>query len=129
MDISDTHAFPDTERDNLMPDVALYSKKVEMVEKRTCFPEMSTFVEFKVSTTADPFVDPPTLSSLPADFCFEREEPDMKKNRGQIASYSAAISGTQFRTHVFSVSVCDRTARFVLWDRSGALVTARFDYV
>ncbi|KAF8176473.1 hypothetical protein BJ912DRAFT_699372 [Pholiota molesta] len=127
MDIFDTHSSPDVDRDNLMPDVSLYPRKLGMKPKTTYFPEISTFVEFKASANADPFDDPPKRP--PADFSFEREEPDMQTNRGQIGSYSAAISGTQFRTHVFSVSVCGSTARFILWDRSGAVVTARFDYV
>ncbi|KAJ8703511.1 hypothetical protein PTI98_002129 [Pleurotus ostreatus] len=34
----------------------------------------------------------------------------------------------QFRSHLFSVLVCGRYARFIRWDRSCAIVTRRFDY-
>ncbi|KAF8193751.1 hypothetical protein BJ912DRAFT_230456 [Pholiota molesta] len=128
MVLVDTHARGDAHRDHLAPDVALYPDNVQTYGNITYFPAMSSFIEFKASATDDPFEDHSEPSSSPADVCFEREE-EVKHNRGQISKYSAAISGTQFRTHVFSVSVCGQFARFILWDRSGALVTAKFDYL
>ena len=34
-----------------------------------------------------------------------------------------------FRVHIFCVLVCGTYARFIRWDRDGAIVIRRFDYV
>ena len=34
----------------------------------------------------------------------------------------------QYRTHVFSVLICDNHARLIRWDRSGAIVTGQIPY-
>ncbi|KAJ8703460.1 hypothetical protein PTI98_002082 [Pleurotus ostreatus] len=48
--------------------------------------------------------------------------------RGQIASYAGVAMAMQFRSHLFSVLICGRYARFIRWDRSCAIVSRRFDY-
>ncbi|KJA18888.1 hypothetical protein HYPSUDRAFT_44722 [Hypholoma sublateritium FD-334 SS-4] len=91
---------------------------------------MSTFIEFKNKANMDPFQDPNTSTEeTPKDFQFEREDVKSREIRGQIGSYAAAIAGTQFRTRVMSVSVSGPTARFIVWDRGGALLSEQFNYV
>ncbi|KAF9476315.1 hypothetical protein BDN70DRAFT_863521 [Pholiota conissans] len=125
----DTHASPDTERDGLKPDCGVYlANDLPAANKRTDFSKLTTFVEFKGIENYDPFTDPEDLDNMPPDFSFENNGKQNTKNRGQIGAYSAAISGSQFRVHVFSVSVCGPTARFIRWDRTGAVVTRRFNY-
>ena len=44
-------------------------------------------------------------------FLFERSEQVPVENRGQIASYAATLSGSQFCVHVFSVSLRGKPAQ------------------
>jgi len=54
-----THANPDTLRDNLAPDVAVYAAdNVPYDEAKTNFSKMELFVELKFAETSDPFRDP-----------------------------------------------------------------------
>ena len=46
-----------------------------------------------------------------------------------LASYATAHLGHQFRVHNFCLLVCGEYARFIRWDRDGATVTRRFDYI
>ncbi|KAG7442422.1 uncharacterized protein BT62DRAFT_905964, partial [Guyanagaster necrorhizus] len=46
----------------------------------------------------------------------------------QIASYAGAIMMLQYRSHLFTILICGRFARFIRWDRTGAIVSRRFDY-
>ncbi|KAF8958762.1 hypothetical protein BDZ97DRAFT_1634167, partial [Flammula alnicola] len=127
----DTHSNPDTERDRLAPDIAGYRNddRPDLEQGLTDFPKMSTFVELKKLESADPFCDPEDPLFVPPGFQFERAEQAATENRGQIGSYSAALSGSQFRVQVLSVSICGPTARFIRWDRTGAIVTRSFNYL
>lgn len=90
---------------------------------------MSTFLEFKFSAADDPFCDPLSPDQRRnRNFPFERDTEKHMQNRGQIGSYSAALLGSQFRIHLFSVSICGATARFIRWDRTGAVVSRSFNY-
>jgi hypothetical protein len=74
-------------------------------------PKMSTVVELKKLENADPFCDPGDPFSVPPGFLFECSEQVPVENRGQIASYAAALSGSQFRVHLFSVSLRGKTSQ------------------
>lgn len=67
----------------------------------------------------------PSPSSL---YPFENDTEGGRKTRGQIASYAGVIMAMQFRSHLFSVLICGKYARFIRWDRSCAIVSRRFDY-
>jgi hypothetical protein len=60
------------------------------------------------------------------------EPPDIqaagRDTLGQITSYATAQFAKQFRTHIFSVLIFHEHARLIRWDRSGAIVTRRFNY-
>jgi hypothetical protein len=133
MVVCNTHSTGDGRRDGLAPDLALYSTDDRPINKEgiTSFMRMSLFVEMKTAINADPFLDPMKEDPFPRNNYedFERSDLMPSKNRGQIASYAAAILGTQFRLHVFSVSICGQWARFIRWDRAGAIVSATFNYV
>jgi hypothetical protein len=92
---------------------------------------MDTFVEFKEKESADPFEDPKRVDGRPA-VCkhppFERNAIEAKLIRGQLGSYVAALSGSQFRLRVFAVLVFGSFARLMCWDRVGAVVTEKFNY-
>ena len=127
----DTHANPDTQRDKLAPDVSVYPINDQpQGDAQTDFSKMELFVEFKFANTSDPFRDPEDpLHPKAGDFRFENNSDDAQLVRGQLASYAAAHSGCQFRVHIFCVLVCGNYARFIRWDRDGAIVTRRFDYI
>ncbi|RXW12293.1 hypothetical protein EST38_g13563 [Candolleomyces aberdarensis] len=59
---------------------------------------------------------------------FERDTNAACATRGQLATYTAAQSGAQFRTHSFSLFIFGPCARLIRWDRSCALVSERFEY-
>ncbi|KAF4605913.1 hypothetical protein EYR40_004705 [Pleurotus pulmonarius] len=62
------------------------------------------------------------------NYPFENNTKQGQSTRGQIASYAGVTMAMQLRSHLFSVLVCGRYARFIRWDRSCAIVTRRFDY-
>lgn len=127
----DTHANPDTQRDGLAPDISVYAHdNIPEGDAKTDFSKMELFVEVKRADASDPFRDPvDPLQPQADDFRFENDSDEAKLNRGQLASYAAAHSGSQFRVHTFTVFICGQFARFIRWDRSGATVTRRFDYI
>jgi hypothetical protein len=86
----------------------------------TDFSELEVHVEVKYSHDDDPFQD----DAVP----FERATKMSKDTLGQITSYATAQFAMQFRTHMFSVLIFRKDARLIRWDRSGAIVTRRFNY-
>ncbi|KAJ2916202.1 hypothetical protein MD484_g4207, partial [Candolleomyces efflorescens] len=59
---------------------------------------------------------------------FEHGTDAARATRGQLATYATAQSDSQFRTHSFSLFIFGPFARFIRWDRSCAIVSARFEY-
>jgi hypothetical protein len=47
---------------------------------------------------------------------------------GQIAAYAGVGLSMSFRNHFFSMLILGPYARFIRWDRRGAVFTRRFDY-
>jgi hypothetical protein len=127
----DAHANPDSQRDNLAPHVSVYvAGNFPDVHPKTDFSKMELFVELMFAETSDPFRDPKDPRQPQAEnFPFENDSDVSRLNRGQLCLYPAAHTGSQFRVHTFTLSICGRSARFIRWDRSGATVTWRFDYI
>ncbi|KAI0308449.1 hypothetical protein OF83DRAFT_1020036, partial [Amylostereum chailletii] len=48
---------------------------------------------------------------------------------GQIIAYAHALLSMQFRLYCFSFLIFGSKARFIRWDRAGAVVSEAFDYV
>ncbi|KAK0215093.1 hypothetical protein IW262DRAFT_1278074 [Armillaria fumosa] len=63
-----------------------------------------------------------------SDFSFENKSLRGREKRGQIAYYAGITTMLQYRSHLFTILICGRFARFIHWDRSGAIVSKRFDY-
>jgi hypothetical protein len=119
----DTHANPDTQWDNLAPDISVYADdNVPDADAKTDFSKMELFVELKFAETSDPFRDPKDPRQPQVDkFCFENVSDVSRLNRGQLCSYAAAHVGLSF---VFTPSpyLCGRSARFIHWDHRGGRV-------
>ncbi|KAA1468596.1 hypothetical protein DENSPDRAFT_794640 [Dentipellis sp. KUC8613] len=123
---ADPHAVPPgaPSRKGLRPDVMVYHSKRDPTYT-TDFSRAERADEFKWSASEDPFNDEPNSSDYP----FEADTECGKDTRGQIIAYASANLELQFRTFVFSVLILGRYARLIRWDRSGAIVTKRIDYV
>lgn len=83
-------------------------------------------IEFKVSTTRDAFED--RISENETRTLSESTTNDGIDTRGQIISYAALVFQYQPRCFFFSLLVIGKEARIIRWDRSGAVVTDRFNY-
>ena len=125
----DTSVNPDVQRDKLAPDLSIYHSDDQPERNaKTDFSKMDLFVEFKATESSDPFCDP-VGDVERQQFCFEKDSDGARLVRGQLSSYAAALAGSQFRVHTFCVLVCGKYARFIRWDRDGAIVTERFNYM
>ncbi|KAH9486112.1 hypothetical protein JR316_0000176 [Psilocybe cubensis] len=51
------------------------------------------------------------------------------RTRGQIAAYAGVAMSMSFRSHFFSLLILGEFARFMRWDRRGAVVSTRFSYI
>ncbi|KAI0752279.1 hypothetical protein BC629DRAFT_1256541, partial [Irpex lacteus] len=49
--------------------------------------------------------------------------------RGRLASYAEQTFSHQHRTHLFQLLVLGNEIRFIRWDRAGASVSGKFNYV
>ncbi|KAF4605879.1 hypothetical protein EYR40_004670 [Pleurotus pulmonarius] len=85
-----------------------------------------TYTENSPEDTVE--VDDASDPSPSARYRFENDTEGGRKTRGQIASYAGVMMAMQFRSHLFSVLICGKYARFIRWDRSCAIVSRRFDY-
>lgn len=87
--------------------------------------EPGLFIEF--TNYGDPFHerpgDPPQLGTI------ERREYQSLITRGRLASYAEQTFSHQHRTHLFQLLVLGNEIRFIRWDRAGASVSGKFNYV
>jgi hypothetical protein len=122
-----TGSKPDSKCDSLKTDISLYKVTAdttldystkEQIDN-TNFARMDLFIELKPSKVEDGFHDE----------LLEARSDKGRRTRSQLATYAAAQMATQFRTHLFSVLICGPLARFIRWDRAGAIFTKSFDYV
>nr|VWO95685.1 Amidohydrolase family protein [Ganoderma boninense] len=60
---------------------------------------------------------------------FQPSSTERKNNLGQVLSYSSILFENRQRTHQFSLVILGQCARIVRWDRAGALVSEKFNYV
>ncbi|KAF9494291.1 hypothetical protein BDN71DRAFT_1496586 [Pleurotus eryngii] len=61
------------------------------------------------------------------DVSFEIDSKDARDARGQLATYAVEYCARQHRTHLFLVYIYFPHARFIRFDRCGALVSEKFD--
>ena len=81
-------------------------------------------IEFKVRSSEDAFDD----DDDDDDDEFEASPSTRQDTRGQIISYAALAFKYQHRCFLFTLLICGLQARILRWDRSGAIVTERFNY-
>ncbi|KAH8115737.1 hypothetical protein DFH11DRAFT_1507405, partial [Phellopilus nigrolimitatus] len=94
------------------------------------------FIEVKKNEERDPFVDPLYKDDegicSETNFFVQHESSEIRKKTeediGQIVSYATEACARQHRMFYFSVSIHGHHARFIRWDRAGAVVTRSFNY-
>ncbi|KAL0960015.1 hypothetical protein HGRIS_011665 [Hohenbuehelia grisea] len=103
--------------------------RVNIEVKRKGFDPFTEFDCSRAQSTADP---EPSQLSLAEKYALEHPlEPSAYSRvavRGQLISYATEIMSRQHRTHLFTLLILDQNARFIRWDRAGAIVSAAFDY-
>ncbi|KAI6013862.1 hypothetical protein EDC04DRAFT_2579081 [Pisolithus marmoratus] len=113
----------------LKPDFCLYDKAVE-TSKRTNFSTAELYIEVKPHISYDPFEDLDVGTGKgKSNDPFEKDTVDANNTRGQITTYAVTQFDSQFRFFAFSLVIFGNRARFVRWDRGGAIISAQFDYV
>ncbi|KAF9784080.1 hypothetical protein BJ322DRAFT_1125579, partial [Thelephora terrestris] len=85
------------------------------------FLRMELFVELKHNTQNDPFCD------LSDGGMQERCSINGNDTRGQCLLYATNQLAYQHRLFAFSLVICGKKARFIRWDREGAVVSAAID--
>ena len=63
------------------------------------------------------------------EFIPDRKNQCTIQTLGQITSYATELCARQHRMHCFSIFICAYYARLIRWDRAGAIVSERFDFV
>ena len=101
-------------------------------KKKSGFSRIELYVEFKSDVNDDPFRDDENdnlfMDKPLTENALVHDTDQSKRTLGQIGSYTAAVVGMQFRTHLFSVLICGEYARLFCWHRGMASVTRRFKY-
>ncbi|KAH7913648.1 hypothetical protein BJ138DRAFT_1145716 [Hygrophoropsis aurantiaca] len=120
---SSSHVDKDNQA-KLKPDVCVYRADHDACNKPTDFLNLDMFLEFKLSDGDDLFNDNATVYKA-----FRATGTKTKsERRGQIIGYAALTCARQHRQHLFSASITGKFARLLLWDRTGTIVSKRFNY-
>ncbi|KAA1467094.1 hypothetical protein DENSPDRAFT_227085 [Dentipellis sp. KUC8613] len=141
--IMDANICPDFEfhntagtRDKTFPDA--FKPNISVIPKRsdaseppnTNWTNIELFIDCKPYLT-DPFKDPDFVCPAARQkHQFLKYSKNAKENRGRMISYAGAQLTMQFRRFCFSISIIeDEEARFMRWDRGGAIVSERFNFI
>ena len=96
-------------------------------KKKSGFSQIELYVEFKSDVNDDPFRDKENddllREKLHTKTALIHNTNQSKCTLGQIGSYTAAVVGMQFRTHLFSVLICGKYAWLFCWHHGMASVT------
>ena len=109
----------------LKPDITMFSKNDNFPETsiiEASFARMQMFIELKLSANSDPFCDGSDGGLTEHDTILGNQ------TRGQSLLYAAGQLAYQHRLFAFSLLIFGNKARFIRWDREGAVVSAVIDY-
>lgn len=124
----------------LAADAAKDGNKTSPVDERKAFnwSQDGLVVEFKKSSSLDPFTSSSDIKKAASKrkgkkkskpVSFPKLTDEALRIRGQLSIYATYAFAYQHCTHLFQLLICGRTARFLFWDHSGAIVSDSFDYV
>ncbi|OBZ74038.1 hypothetical protein A0H81_06280 [Grifola frondosa] len=104
-------------------DVGAYWRSSAPKDDRPHWELQRLWLEFKKDEHRDDGFDDDNLAQFEARANFRQ------KIRGQLIAYAEMVMKQQQRTHLFSVFILGNCGRILRWDRAGACVTKKFDYV
>ncbi|KAA1467113.1 hypothetical protein DENSPDRAFT_832091 [Dentipellis sp. KUC8613] len=112
------------------PDISIIPKRSDASENPdTNWTNIQLFIERKPKSS-DPFQDPAPGADRKEHQFVKTTSDEATESRGQMIAYASAQLTMQFRQFCFSISILDgNMARFIRWDRGGAIVTERFNFV
>lgn len=109
----------------IKPDLIAYAKD-NQPNKITDSRAAELIIEFKWAATDDAFRD--VYDKGDGTQSFVHDIHSGYDTLGQLTAYAVAQLGAQYRTHMYSIFIVKDMARVLRWDRSGAIVTAAFNY-
>ncbi|KAG5636525.1 hypothetical protein DXG03_004780, partial [Asterophora parasitica] len=114
----------------IQPDPSIYRADVDTSPDPTQWGELEGHIELKPSDAYDGFTDPPPNITAEdrLNFPFEAETQRRAKTRAQLIHYATEWCSRQHRRFAFTVYIGDPYVRFIRWDRSGAIVSEKFNY-
>lgn len=110
-------AHPDVSSEtgeDIQPDITMYKTNVNTTQLPTQFDKVDLWVELNLDADDDPFEI--------------GNDDELDDYLSQIISCATELCCRQHRLFCFSVFIADPWARFIIWDRSGATATKRFNY-
>ncbi|KAA1467093.1 hypothetical protein DENSPDRAFT_226952 [Dentipellis sp. KUC8613] len=124
-----TNTRDETFPDAFKPDIAIIPKRSDTSQPPdTNWANVELFIDCKPHFS-DGFQDPAPRVDRKKQELVKRTERAME-NRGRMISFAGAQLTTQFRQFCFSVSIIEGyDARLMRWDRGGAIVSERFNFV
>lgn len=102
-------------------DACVFAEEEAPGDDRPHWAKQRMWVEWKRENEVDDPLDDKSPN-------FEATSLRRQENRGQIISYAAKVFESQHRMFLFTIMILRDHARIFRWDRSGAVVTEKFDY-
>ncbi|KAG5634110.1 hypothetical protein H0H81_003369 [Sphagnurus paluster] len=112
----------------IKPDPTMYRVEVDTELRATQWAKAEINYEFKLEESADPFNDPGPEDTR-STWRFTSTSIQQSKHRGQLLHYATEWLNRSHRCFAFTIFVAGRFMRFIRWDRAGAIVSERFDYL
>ncbi|TFY63093.1 hypothetical protein EVG20_g6468, partial [Dentipellis fragilis] len=112
------------------PDISIIPKRSDASETpNTNWTNIQLFIERKPHLS-DPFHDPAPGADRKEHQFVKTGSKEATESRGQMIAYASAQLTMQFRQFCFSISIINGDeARLMRWDRGGAIVSERFNFV
>ncbi|KAG6843116.1 hypothetical protein H0H87_007676, partial [Tephrocybe sp. NHM501043] len=125
------HYDPEDPGDKIKPDPSVYLKEgLDLSQRKTQFDRLELHSELKPSSSQDAFRDPP--DNAPEQelrtWEFRHFSKEGNSTRGQLIHYGTQWLARQHRNHGFTIFIFGPYARFIRWDRAGAIVSRKFIY-
>lgn len=115
------------------PDLMLFPKRVTPATNDKSWADMAQgelCIVVKSDNSRDPFIDSPVGCDpeFRTTHQFTKHDDEHRETLGQLVSHATEACALQHRQFYYTVLITHLTARFIRWDRSGAIVSRSFDY-
>ncbi|KAG6815598.1 hypothetical protein H0H87_000264, partial [Tephrocybe sp. NHM501043] len=117
--------------DKIKPNPSVYLKEgLDPSKGKTQFDRLELHSKLKPFSTQDAFRDPPdnTPEQELRTWQFQHLSKQGNSTRGQLIRYGTQWLARQHRNHGFTIFIFGQYARFIRWDRAGAIVSRKFNY-